>query len=85
MTSPIYVDRSDRSPWNSLAHGLVARLVRGGRRRGSSPADLERIMFSRNHFVVSRKHVNPLYINWVEQIHRVDGSPLAIPSDPDLL
>jgi len=40
MTSPIYVDRSDRSPWNSLAHGLVARLVRGGRRRGSSPADL---------------------------------------------
>jgi len=29
--------------------------------------------------------VNPLYINWVEQIHRVDGSPLAIPSDPDLL
>jgi hypothetical protein len=42
-------------------------------------------MFSRNHFVVSTKHVNPLYTLKLEQIHRVDGSPPAIPFDPDLL
>ncbi len=27
----------------------------------------------------------PLYIKWIEQIHPVDGSPLAITSDWDLL
>ena len=42
-------------------------------------------MFSRNHFVVSTKHVNPLSIKQLEQIHLVNGSPLAIPSDQDLL
>ncbi len=42
-------------------------------------------MFSRKHFVVSLKHVNPLYIKSLEQIHRCDGSPKAIPSKPDLL
>ena len=30
-------------------------------------------------------HVNPIYIKYLKQIHRVGGSPLAIPSDPDLL
>jgi len=29
--------------------------------------------------------VKPLYIEWVEQIHQIDGSPKAIPIDPDLL
>ncbi len=30
-------------------------------------------------------HVNPLYIKYLEQIHRVDESPKAILFDPDLL
>jgi len=42
-------------------------------------------MFGRNHKVVPTKRVNPLYIEWLERIHRVDGSPQAIPIDPDLL
>ena len=29
--------------------------------------------------------VNPLYIKYLEQIHRVDESPKAILIDPDLL
>jgi hypothetical protein len=35
--------------------------------------------------VVPSNLVNPLYIKRIEQIHRVDGSPEAIPADPDLL
>ena len=27
-------------------------------------------MFSRNHYVIPTKHVNPLYIKLLEQIHR---------------
>jgi hypothetical protein len=46
---------------------------------------LERIMFCRNHFVVSAKYVSPLYLIWLDQIHRTDGSPQAIPSKPDLI
>jgi hypothetical protein len=42
-------------------------------------------MFCRNHFVVSAKYVNPLSIIWLDQIHRTDGSPQAIPSEPDLI
>jgi hypothetical protein len=41
-------------------------------------------MFSRNRFAVPAKH-DPIYLIRLEQIHRVDGSPKAIPSDPDLL
>jgi len=44
---------------------------------------LERIMFDRNHFVVSAIHVNPLTIIWLDQIHRYNGSFAAIPSKPD--
>jgi hypothetical protein len=29
--------------------------------------------------------VNPLYFNNLEQIHAVVGSPMAIPTNPDLL
>jgi hypothetical protein len=46
---------------------------------------LERIMFSRHHFVVSVIYVNPLTIIWLDQIHRHDGSLVAIPSEPDLI
>jgi hypothetical protein len=42
-------------------------------------------MFCRNHFVVSAKYVNPLYLIWLDQIHRHDGSPQAIPSKLDLI
>jgi len=42
-------------------------------------------MFCRNHFVVSAIHVNPLAIIWLDQIHRHDGSLVAIPSEPDLI
>jgi hypothetical protein len=37
-----------------------------------------------NHVMVQQNH-DPLYIKWLEQIHRIDGSPRAIPVDPDLL
>ncbi len=46
---------------------------------------LERIKFSRNHHAVPSKLVNPLYINKLEQILRVDGSLSVIPINPDLL
>jgi hypothetical protein len=42
-------------------------------------------MFSRHHFVVSAIYVNPLTIIWLDQIHRQDGSLVAIPSKPDLI
>jgi hypothetical protein len=54
-------------------------------RPDSSIRALERIMFSRNHFVVSAIYVNPLTIIWLDQIHRTDGSPQTIPSKPDLI
>jgi len=40
-------------------------------------------MFCRNHFAVSVKYVNPLTIIWLGQIHRHDGSRVAIPSKPE--
>jgi len=46
---------------------------------------LARVVFGRSHFAVPTKDVNPRYIKWLEQIHRVDGSPQAIPIDLDLL
>jgi hypothetical protein len=42
-------------------------------------------MFSRNRKTVAAKHVNPIDLIVLEQIHRAGGSPKAIPSDPDLL
>ena len=44
----------------------------------------ERIKFGRSRDVVPSKLVNPLYINKLEQILRVDGSPSAIPINPNL-
>jgi hypothetical protein len=46
---------------------------------------LERIVIGRNRGAVSSDHVNPLYINRIDQIHTVDGSPKAIPFDRDLI
>ncbi len=46
---------------------------------------LKRVVFGRNRKVVPTKYENPLYIKKLERIHRVDGSPLAIPINPDLL
>ena len=46
---------------------------------------LDRIMFSRNHYLVPAKHVNPIDIKLLEQIHRVGWIAQAIPSNPDLL
>jgi hypothetical protein len=42
-------------------------------------------MFSRNRKAVPAKHVNPIDLIVLEQIHRAGESPKAIPSDPDLL
>lgn len=42
-------------------------------------------MFGRKRHAVQTKHVNPLYVKKLEQIHLVAGSPLATPCDPDLL
>src|SRR3546814_6376945 len=41
---------------------------------------LDRIVVRRNRAAVPSDHVNPIYFKRVEQIHRVDGSPKAIPS-----
>src|SRR3546814_476075 len=46
---------------------------------------LDRIVVRRNRAAVPSDHVNPIYFKRVEQVHRVGGSPPAIPSDPDLL
>jgi len=42
-------------------------------------------MFWRNHFVVAPKHVNPIAIKKLEQIHPVEWIAKAIPFDRDLL
>ena len=52
---------------------------------GGEAATVERIVISRGHFAVPINHVNPLYIKYLEQIHRVDKSPKAIAIDPVLL
>jgi hypothetical protein len=54
-------------------------------RRAYQVTGLDRIMFSRNRKAVPAKHVNPIDLIVLEQIHRAGGSPKAIPSDPDLL
>src|SRR3546814_3365504 len=59
--------------------GLGARASRRHRRR------LDRVVVRWNRAAVPSDHVNPIYFKRVEQIHRVGGSPPAIPSDPDLL
>src|SRR3546814_9644309 len=46
---------------------------------------LDRIVGRWNRGAVPYAHVNPIYLKRVEQIHRVGGSPPAIPPDPDLL
>src|SRR3546814_19258306 len=46
---------------------------------------LDRIVVRWNRAAVPSDHVNPIYFKRVEQIHRVDRSLKAIPSDPDLL
>src|SRR3546814_5020241 len=48
-------------------------------------APLDRVVVRWNRAAVPPDNVNPIYFKRVEQIHRVGGSPLAIPSDPDLL
>jgi len=42
-------------------------------------------MFSRNREAVSTKHVNPIDLKELEQIHRIGCFAKAIPSDLDLL
>jgi hypothetical protein len=55
---------------------------------------LDRIMIYRKHSLVPINHVNPIYINDLEQIHMVVESPsanhlawakMAIPTNHDLL
>jgi hypothetical protein len=51
-------------------------------------ATIDRIMVYRKHHLVPINHVNPIYINNLEQIHRVVGSPfpfVAIPTNHDPL
>ncbi len=49
------------------------------------PRPLEQITVGRSHFVAPNHRVNPHYINKLEQTHQIDGSPLAIPFNLDLL
>ena len=46
---------------------------------------LERIAFDWSRIAVPIKRVNPLDLNSVDQIHAPAGSPLAIPTDRDLV
>src|SRR3546814_8385343 len=59
------------------------------RRRPSGPPlglrVLDRIVVRWNRGAAPPDNVDPIYFKRVEQIHRVGGSPPAIPSDPDLL
>src|SRR3546814_17098916 len=52
--------------------------------RARRPA-LDRIVVRWTRAAVPSDHVNPIHFKTVEQIHRVDRSLQAIPSDPDLL
>ncbi len=52
---------------------------------GQNGEALERIAVGRSHFVAPNHRVNPLYINKLEQIDQIDGSPLAIPFNLVLL
>src|SRR3546814_10290318 len=58
---------------------------RATHRPGSAQGFLDRIVARWNRAAVPSGNVNPIYPKRVEQIHRVGGSPPAIPSDPDLL
>jgi hypothetical protein len=42
-------------------------------------------MIFREHGMVLKNHVNPIYIKGMERIHTICGSPSAIPSNRDLL
>ena len=57
----------------------------GNPRVGAACRSQGRIEFGPTHGVVPSKLVNPPYINMLEQILRVDGSPLAVPINPGLL
>jgi hypothetical protein len=49
---------------------------------------IDRIMIYRNRTVLPINHVNPIYIDNLEQIHMVAGSPfplMASPTNHDLL
>ena len=46
---------------------------------------LERIVFRWKHAALPPKHVNPLYISKLDQIHPVRWHREAIPSDRDLI
>ncbi|MEX2450447.1 MAG: hypothetical protein WD407_06295, partial [Rhodospirillales bacterium] len=46
------------------------------------PQALDRIMIYRKHSLVPINHVNSIYINNLEQIHMVVGSPLPIIFQP---
>src|SRR3546814_16643947 len=62
-------------------------LFRSARRRPSGPPlglrVLDRIVVRWNRGAAPPDNVDPIYFKRVEQIHRVGGSPPAIPSDPD--
>src|SRR3546814_8159831 len=58
---------------------------RPGREQPVEAPQLDRIVVRWNRGAVPPDNVNPIYFKRVEQIHRVGGSPPAIPSDPDLL
>src|SRR3546814_12903377 len=51
----------------------------------SSDLTLDRIVVRWNRGAAPPDDVNLIYFKRVAQSHRVGGSPLAIPSDPDLL
>ena len=52
---------------------------------GEKISTLDRIKIDPTHFMRWIDFVNPIYINKVEQIHTLVGSPKAIPNKPDML
>src|SRR3546814_7230820 len=57
----------------------TARNQAENRRCAKVAEALERIVIGRNRSAVSSDHVNPLYTMRIDQIHKVDGTPKAIP------
>src|SRR3546814_10291411 len=74
--------RPRRPGGSGAGSGAAARRAAAGRAR-FRPC-LDRIVVRWNRGAVPSDH-DPIYFKRVEQIHRVGGSPPAIPPDPDLL
>jgi hypothetical protein len=87
--TPVMIHRAAVVAGGKGSAGGVAPILPPSRRarppRQPLSPSLERIVIRRNRFAVSSDRVNPLYLKEIDQIHTVDGSPQAIPSNRDLI